>query len=252
MYGGSPSSHMIPAGSLVGRTRCLESGYRTGDSDVTRTTLPAAVALAASTALLLTACGGGGPDSSDKVHSSAVGTPDAPTTSASSTRSAEPGAPKFDLPPDVRIEFAGFDAGGAKDKDVMRDAGYAITALLEAEATVHAEETPNFKRYWTGAPGATYADTIIARGRQGKVITGTYRYYSPRVTANAQGAQVVSYCEDQRKAYAKDARTGKVTVTTPSLSDFRSWSLVMSRNSTGGWQVANYTWHQGARNCQVA
>ncbi|MEV6013036.1 hypothetical protein AB0M29_40520 [Streptomyces sp. NPDC051976] len=219
---------------------------------MTRTTLPAAVVFAASTALLLTGCGGGSSDSPDRAQSSAIGTPGTPTTSATSTRSAEPGAPTFDLPPDVRIEFAGFDAGGGKDKDVMRDAGYAITALLEAEATVHATETANFKRYWTGLSGATYADTIIARGRQGKVITGTYRYYSPRVTPNAQGAQVVSYCEDQRKAYAKDARTGRVRVTTPSLSDFRSWSLVMSRNSAGGWQVANYTWHQGARNCQVA
>jgi hypothetical protein len=219
---------------------------------VTRTTLPAAVALAASTALLLTACGGGSSDNSDKIQSSSTGPTSTPTASASPTRSAEPGAPRFNMPSNVKIDFAGFDASNPKNGDVLRDAGYAITALLEAEATVHAKETPNFKRYWTGVPGATYADTIIARGRQGKVITGTYRYYSPSVSANGQGAQVVSYCEDQRKAYAKDAKTGKVTVTTPSLSDFRSWSLVMTKNSAGDWQVANYNWQQGAKKCQVA
>lgn len=218
---------------------------------MTRTSLPIAVALAASAALLLSACGGGGSDDSDKIKATDSATPSAtaPTTAAPTT--AEAGAPTFDLPADVKVDIAGFDAGNAKNKDVMRDAGYAITALLEAEATVHAKETPNFKRYWTGLPGATYADTIIARGRQGKVITGTYRYYSPSVAPNGQGGQVVSYCEDQRKAYAKDAKTGKVTVTTPSVSDFRSWSLVMTRNSAGDWQVANYNWQQGAKKCQA-
>ena len=183
---------------------------------MTRSSLPIAVALAASAGLLLTACGGSGSDSSNKISTSSPATSTAaPTTSAPPTQAADPNAPKFDLPSGVKIDFQGFDAGAPKNKDVLRDAGYAITALIEAEATVHTKETPNFKRYWTGMPGATYADTIISRGRQGKIVTGTYRYYAPTVAPNGQGAQVVSYCEDQRKAYAKDAKTGKVTVTAP-------------------------------------
>jgi hypothetical protein len=218
---------------------------------VTRSSLPIAVALAASAGLLLTACGGGGSDSSDKIQPSATGATTTTVAPTTPSQAADPNGPKFDLPSDVKIDFQDFDAGAPKNKDVLRDARYAITALLEAEATVHAKETANFKRYWTGTSGATYADTIISRGRQGKVITGTYRYYAPTVAPNGQGAQVVSYCEDQRKAYAKDAKTGKATVTVPSLSDFRSWSLIMTKDSAGDWQVANYNWHQGVKKCQV-
>jgi hypothetical protein len=203
--------------------------------------------------LLLAACGGGGgSDSSDPIHPATTAPASAPpATTPAQTQAAGPKAPTFDIPSDITIDFKGFDAVAASNRDVVRDARYAITALLEAEATVHAKETPNFKRYWTGVPGATYADTIIARGRQGKIVTGTYRYYAPSVAKNPEGMPVVSYCEDQRKAYAKNAHTGKVTVTTPSLSDFRAWSLIMTKDSAGDWQVANYNWQQGAKKCQV-
>ncbi|NUP39364.1 MAG: hypothetical protein HOY76_20695 [Streptomyces sp.] len=218
---------------------------------MTRTTPLIAVALAASAGLLLTACGGGG-SGSDKITSSSTTTTSAPTTSASPTQSAEPNAPKFDLPPDITTDFKGFTSDDPKKQAVLNDAKYAALSILEFEARINTKETPNFKRFWTGAHGAEFSDSIISQFKDGTVITGAYPYYNPVVKTLQSGNVSVQYCEDQRKAYAKDSKTGKVSVTQPSLSDFRSWTLLMTKGSSGDWTVFNHTWVQGAKQCQVA
>jgi hypothetical protein len=222
---------------------------------VTRSTLPFALALTASASLLLTACGGTSSDNSDKIQPAATtGTPTATSASPSATptQAADPNAPKFDLPSDVHVNFENFDTTNPTNGDVLQTAKYAMTALLEAEALGQTKETANFKRYWTGLPGAAFADTIIARIKSGKLITGTYRYYAPSVTTGDGGTPVVAFCEDQRKAYDKDAKTGAAAVTTPSLSDFRSWSLAMAKGTDGEWRVGNYSRVTGDKKCEVA
>jgi len=219
---------------------------------VTRTSLPIAVALAASAGLLLTACGGSG-SSSDKISSSPT-TPatSAPTTTASPTQAAGPNAPKFDLPSDITTDFKGFTSDDPKKQAILTDAKYAALAILEFEAKVNTKETPNFKRFWTGPNGAAFADSIISQFKDGSIITGSYPYYNPVVRTLQNGNVSVQYCEDQRKAYAKNSKTGKVTVTQPSLSDFRAWTLLMTKGSSGEWTVFDHKWLQGAKQCQVA
>ena len=112
--------------------------------------------------------------------------------------------------------------------------------------------TPNFARFFIGARGASYADSLISQGKDGTVITGTYRYYDPVVKSLPGGNLSVQYCEDQRKAYAKDAKTGKVYVTTPSPSDFRRWTLLMAKSPSGEWHVFDHAWLKGAKQCEVA
>jgi hypothetical protein len=124
--------------------------------------------------------------------------------------------------------------------------------VLELEAKTHTEVTPNFARFFTGDRGASYADSLLSQGRGGGVITGTYRYYQPLVKTLQGGNLQVQYCEDQRKAYAKDAKTGKVHVTTPSVLDFRQWTLLMAKSPSGEWHVFDHTWLEGAKQCVVA
>jgi len=190
------------------------AGVRTtyGDSDVTRSTLPAAVALAVAAGLLLTACGGGGSDSSDKIQPSATASPTASASSSSASPTATstvPGAPVFDLPSDITVKFDGFDSTDATKKAVLTDATYAASAIIEFEAKTYTAETANFKRFWSGAKGAEYADSIISQGKDGNVITGTYHYYQPVTTTLVTGNVSVNYCEDQRQGYLKDPSTGR-------------------------------------------
>ena len=221
---------------------------------MTRTSLPIAVALAASAGLLLTACGGGGSDSSDKIQSSDSGTPSAtaPPTTAPPTQPAGPGAPKFNLPSDIKVNFDGFDNSDPTKKAALTDATYAAQAVIEFESKVYTKEPANFKRFWTGEHGAEFADSIISQGKDGSVVTGTFNYYKPVVKSIAAGNLQIQYCEDQRKAYGKDSKTGKVDVTTPSAQDFNLWTLVMAKDPSGEWQAFNHTWTQGAKQCQIA
>ena len=222
---------------------------------MTRTSLPIAVAVAVSAGLMLTACGGGGSSNSDKISSSDPASPTATATSASPapTKPAGPGAPSFDLPGDVKIDFAGFTSTDPMNKAVLQDATYAATSVVETEALGKLKETPNLKRYFPGEHGAQLADQLISYAKTGKVATGTFRYYHPNVTVNKQaGSVTVGFCEDQRKAYDKDPKTGKVTVTSPSLQSFNSWTYVMSKTASGEWQVFNYSWIHGVKKCQVA
>ncbi|HEY5836195.1 hypothetical protein [Streptomyces sp.] len=222
---------------------------------MTRSSLSIAVASAMSAGLLLTACGGGGSDTSDKIQPSATAAT-APTASASATPSATQaagrGAPTFDLPSDITVDFKGFDSSDPEKKAALTDATYAARAVIEFEAKVYTKETPNFKRFWTGVHGAEFADSIISQAKDGAVVTGSFHYYSPVVKSIATGNLSVQYCEDQRKAYSKDSKTGEVNVTTPSLSDFMAWNLLMTKGPTGEWQVFDHTWVQGAKQCQVA
>lgn len=221
---------------------------------MTRSSLSIAVAFALSAGLLLTACGGGDSDDSDKIQPSATATT-TPTATASTTPSptgaAGPGAPKFDLP-DITVDFKGFDSTDPEKKAALTDATYAARAVIEFEAKVYTKETPNFKRFWTGGHGAEFADSIILQGKDGTVVTGYFSYYNPVVKSLAAGNLSVQYCEDQRKAYAKDSKTSKVNVTTPSPSDFMAWTLLMTKGPAGEWQVFDHRWVQGAKQCQVA
>jgi hypothetical protein len=214
--------------------------------------LPIAVALAVSAGLLLTACGGGGDDGSDKIQPSAsTGAPSA-TASATPTQASGPEAPKFALPSDITVDFKGFDSSDPKKKAALTDATYAAKAVLEFEAKTYTKETVNFKRFWTGLHGAEFADSIISQGKDGTVVTGEFHYYSPVVKSLQAGNLSIQYCEDQRKAYSKDSKTGKVTVTTPSSADFMSWTLLLTKGPSGDWQVFDHQWVEGAKQCQIA
>lgn len=226
---------------------------------MTRSTTLGVAALCAAGAFLLSGCGGGG-GANDGAHPSGSGsasssaTNPTPSATASATAPALSGAPKFDLPPDVTVKFDGFDGGSATHAALLRDTSYAATAVLEFEAHGYPTEPSNFARYWAGGTGAEFADSIISQEKDGTVITGAYHYYRPVVKSlpDSGGNMSVTYCEDQRKAYSKVAKTGKVLTTQPSLSDFRQWTLLMTKGPHGDWQAFNHTWTKGAKQCEIS
>jgi len=161
-------------------------------------------------------------------------------------------APVFDLPSDITTKFEGFDSTDPTKKAVLLDATYAAQAVLEMEAKQYTKVTPNFSRFFTGSFGAEFADTVLSQNADGSLITGYYHYYSPVVESIGNGNMSVQYCEDQRKAYAKDAKTGVISVTTPSLNDFEQWTLLMTKSGAGEWTVYNHTWVQAVKSCELS
>lgn len=214
---------------------------------MTRSTPPIAAALATATALALalTACG-----SDAKPSEGISGVPTAAPTAAPTTSAAaaEPNAPTFKLPADVKVEVDGFESADAAKKAVLRDSSFAMTSWVEAKAS--GAKSANLKRYFAGLQAAQLADSVIKFGKSGMTVTGTYRYYQPTVQITGKDKASVLLCEDQSKAFSKNRKTGKAVSSTPSLADFSRWNMVLSKNAAGDWQVLNYTYTEGVKECR--
>jgi hypothetical protein len=211
-----------------------------------------AAVVAVASGLLLTACGSGS-GTSDKIQQSPT-TAAAPTrtsATAPATQAAGPDAPSFAFPSGITVKFDDFDSSDPTKKAVLQDATYAADAVIEFEAKLYTKEPANFARFWTGDRGAQFADSIISQGKDGTVVTGAFHYYDPVVKSVGGGTMQVQYCEDQRKAYGKDVKTGKVDVTTPSLDDFNLWTLEMAKSPSGEWHAFDHKWVEGAKQCEL-
>ena len=218
---------------------------------MTRTSLPVAAAVAVSAALLLSACGGGTSDSSDKIQTTPATTlaPTATTAKPSPTATtAQPATPKFTLPPDAKVVFTGYDGPDAATKSVLRDVKNAVLSMQEAEGKGQGS-TPNLKRYFIPLQAATASDTALWYHKNGLTITGTVKDYRPTVKFDAPDRVQVSYCEDERQAFDKVVATGEVKRTKPSLQDFSLWRMGMAKNAAGDWQVADYSQQEGVSKC---
>ncbi|AUH41375.1 hypothetical protein [Streptomyces sp. CMB-StM0423] len=205
----------------------------------------AAVAAALGAVLLLAGCGGddGGPSSGDKIEGAKTDNKE-PSGEPSEK---EPGAPEFDLPDDVRVEIAE-DATGDEQKDaILRDHGYALMAQQEAYAATGA--TPNFTQYWAGEAAATFAADFAEYRKDGVTITGLDTFYFREVTSLKDGRAVVAYCEDQSKAYLKNAGTGKVDKTPTTLDSYIDARATMEK-SGDNWQVVDYQATRGSKECR--
>ncbi|MET8684260.1 hypothetical protein ABZV77_08590 [Streptomyces sp. NPDC004732] len=215
-----------------------------------RRTMPIVAALAATTALLLTACSGSS-DSSDKaegadqntnsISKSPKASPTSPTSSAK--------VPDFGLPADVKVEIESVTTGDKTKDQVLKEQAEA----LMARQRIYVDLDPNSRyltRYYDGEARAFYASEIKKAKTEGRTITGLYRYYDRKVQENDDDRAVVTYCEDRSKAFAKDIETGKARKTKPSPKDFIKNTATLRKTEHGTWLVQSFRGESSARECQ--
>lgn len=209
----------------------------------------ATAVLTASAALLLTACGSGGGDdtSSDKIKGADTSGSSSPSPSVSA--SAEKNAPAFDFPSDVKVAVEREPTGDATKDAILRDLAYSAQANLEAFSK-GSGQTANMNRYFA-VPALTYWGNRIAKVKKGGLtVTGDYRFYDFKVTDVANGKTAAGrYCEDQRKAYGKEIKTGKVLRTKPSDKDFILNTFQVAKDARGDWQVVQQSWKKADASC---
>lgn len=221
-----------------------------------RRTMPVTAALAATAALLLTACGSGddGKSKDDKIAGADQG-------SGKPKKSPEPSpAPAEDKPDGVDVSLPKdmdlvFDWDKPKDKNeaaAMDDAANFFRAIyrgIDKRTTRDAAVIT----YATGE-GLHYAKTQIdSRVDGGWTATGTRRHYqaTTRSTANGNSAEVTS-CVDSSKFYGKEVKTGKVQKTKPSIEDFDYFRIIMVKppSGEGAWQASKVFVETKAEKCQ--
>ncbi|WP_432119103.1 hypothetical protein [Streptomyces sp. bgisy032] len=221
-----------------------------------RRPLPAAVALTATAALLLTACGSGDERSGDKDE--IVG---ADKRAESPKESAQPSAAQAEdkpdgvdvsLPKDMNLVF---DWDKPKDKNeaaAMEDAANFLRAIYRGVGK-HTTKDAAVTAYATG-DGLHYAQVQINEWiKGGWTATGTRRHYdaTTRSAPNGKSAEV-AFCADTGKFYGKEVKTGKVLKTEPSLKDLGYYKIVMVKvpTSDGLWQASKVFVETSAEQCR--
>ncbi|MFI6371582.1 hypothetical protein [Streptomyces sp. NPDC050546] len=220
-----------------------------------RRPLPVAAALAATAALLLTACGSGDDKSSDndKIAGADQG---AETPKESSSPSAStgnnPDGVDVSVPKDMNLVF---DWDKPKDKNeaaAMDDAANFLRAIyrgVDKRTTKDAAVTA----YSTGG-GLHYAQVQINEWiKGGWTAYGTRRHFDATTRSAPNGKSVeVAFCADTSKFYGKEVKTGKVLKTDPSPKDFGYYRIVMVKFPTGKglWQASKVFVETAAEKCQ--
>ncbi|MGA5359119.1 hypothetical protein [Streptomyces purpurascens] len=214
-----------------------------------RPTFLAALTLTAAAALTLSACGSD--DSSknkddDKIAGADAGGPTAASPSESAPRSA--GRPEIKLPSDLTMNFEGGKTGDAVKDAVLADNAERMRAVNAAIAgTDPKAKAMNF--YNTGRALEAAAVWVEKFKKANLGITGTIRYYDRTVTIDGGKVASVLFCADEGKGYAKDLKTNKPKVTTPSDEDFILYNTRLEKNSDGVWQTTRIVSTAGAKQC---
>ena len=222
-----------------------------------RRPLPVAVAMTVvATALLLTACGGGGDTSgaSDETTGAAqeVAAPRESASASEAPAADKPDGVDLSLPSDIDLVFDWDKPKDKNDAAAMDDAANYIRAIyrgVDQRTTTDAALTA----YSTG-DGLKYARTQIDVRLEGDwTATGTRRHYRETTRSAPNGNSVeVAFCTDSSKFYGKDIRTKKIRKTEPSITDFDYFRIVMVKLPTGEglWQASKVYVEAKAAQCQ--
>jgi hypothetical protein len=211
--------------------------------------LPIAAALAATAALVLTACGGS--DDKPKTNDEIAGADQGDKTSAppSTTPSDTAGRPKIELPADISYTFE-WSKTGDKEKDaILSDSEQSIKAVDMAIAK-QASLDAAYRFYYEGEAAAG-TEQFIKRYVDNKArTTGHYRFYNESVALNEDGTAAFSYCEDQGKAFVKYLKDGKVVRTPVTKDSYVVYNTALRKNKQGTWIVHKMISQSGSAKCQ--
>ncbi|MFE6164165.1 hypothetical protein ACFQ7F_35200 [Streptomyces sp. NPDC056486] len=211
--------------------------------------LPLAVALTASAALLLTACGSGDDKNGDKAAGAGKQGGNTASPNSSATKNASAGLPDFELPDDIKVDIEPSTTGDKAKDQILREQAEGL--LARQRIFVDLDPTSGYlTRYYNGEARAFYVSEIKKAKADGRTITGTYRYYDRKVTQKSDDRAVVTYCEDQSKAFAKDIKTEKIKRTEPSPEDYTLITAVLRKTDHGTWLVQSFRGEESATECR--
>ncbi|MFE5599901.1 hypothetical protein ACFQ8O_12015 [Streptomyces coelicoflavus] len=214
-----------------------------------RRSLPVATALAATAALLLTACGGGddGSKGNDKIAGADTGeSPSATAPRPSPSDSVN--RPDITLPKGVEDVFESWETGDTTKDAVLSDAARAQTAMNHA-ITEGKTDTPGLTFYYEGKALTTSVKWVQKWLDAGLTYTGTTRYFDPNVELFDKESAGVSFCADETKAYNKERKTGKVDKAPATNDSYVLYNTRLEKNDQGVWQTTDGTSVRGSDTC---
>ncbi|MER6837064.1 hypothetical protein ABT320_24350 [Streptomyces cellulosae] len=201
-----------------------------------------AAALTATTALLLTGCGGD--DSSDDIEGADAGS-SSPSTSAAASTPAGVERPEITIPSSFKLTFADWKSDDPEKQAVLDDgreqlrAGYAaiIENDLDSEALAF---------YDTKAGLSQDQEWIRSYTDKNLTVVGELPVYDPEAELFAENAKAqLRYCTDESGARTKHRKTGKETGNPPGTEPNVAYTVTMTKNAQGVWQTVSTTSERG-------
>ncbi|MZD53539.1 hypothetical protein GTX07_06785 [Streptomyces sp. SID5606] len=211
--------------------------------------MPVATALAATTAMLLTACGGG--DDTSKDSDKIAGADTEGSASATPPNAPKPGSadrPAITLPDDVRDVFEKWDTGDATKDAALADAAHAQTAINDA-ILQGKTATAGLTYYYEGKALTTSVKWVQKWLDAGITYTGTTRYFNPKVELFDTKSAGISFCADETKAFNKERKTGKVDKSPATRDSYVLYNTRLEKNDQGVWRTTDGTSVRGSETC---
>ncbi|MFI1484592.1 hypothetical protein [Streptomyces sp. NPDC020747] len=213
-----------------------------------RRTLPVATALAATAALLLTACGSGDDKSSDNEKIAGADTGDEKSASPSVNASDDVERPNLSLPEDVEEVFEDWKTGDDSKDSVLTDAGHSMTAI-ERAITDGDAKSPALSFYYEGEALVGAAKWVQTFVDHNATISGVTRYYAPEVTLSGKSTAAVTLCADESKVFNKDRKTKKSDRSAPTDDSYVYYVSRLKLNPKKVWVTTEVVSKRGSEKC---
>ncbi|MFD8521787.1 hypothetical protein [Streptomyces capillispiralis] len=214
-----------------------------------RRSLPVAVALTTTAALLLTACGGEdanskGDDAIAGADTSGSETTASPTADTSGTAQR----PKITLPGDVKNVFEQWKTGDPAKDALLEDVTQRINAT-DAAIVAADPESEALPFYYKDEALAEAAQWVQRYVDDGKSITGTVRFYNPDLVMVDKDTAALAYCADETKAADKDRKTGKADEIAVNNDSYVAYNTRVQKDQNGIWQTTSLLSERGNAKC---
>jgi|SRR5882757_261704 len=215
--------------------------------------VPTALAAACATTsavLMLTACGGGDSNDSDKIQSAATDSSSASASaSASPTATVLSGRPTITFPSDAKDVFEDQQTGDPVKDAVLADNAQWVESVDDA-IFQGSSKTEAFGFYSTGKAlesSITYIQGVLDKGY---TWTGTVRFFDRKVTLLDGDTASVIYCSDESKEFPKHRDTGKIDNVATTSDSYVLYNTHLKKNAQGVWQTDNVLSDRGSKQCQ--
>ncbi|MFF5155003.1 hypothetical protein ACFY3N_01815 [Streptomyces sp. NPDC000348] len=215
-----------------------------------RPTLFAALALTATAALTLSACGSDDDTTTkdnDKIAGADTGEEKSPSPTASPSDSG--GRPKITFPSDAKNVFEYEKTGDAAKDAALADSTLTVNAVDEAifEGDTGTEA---LGFYITDKALSSYITYVQKYIDDGETWVGETRYSNYKVTLSGPRKAYVTYCSDESKSYIKNKKTGKVDRSPATADAYVLYNTSLTKNSEGVWQTTDVVSNRGNKTCQ--
>ncbi len=214
-----------------------------------RRSLPVAAALAATAALLLTACGSEA--DSSKGADEIAGADQGDKKDSASPAASAPGSvkrPTITLPSDVKNSFETWKAGDETKNAILSDVKERINAT-DAAITAADPNSEALKFYYKGEALVGAAEWVQGYVDDGKSITGSVRFYNPDLVTVDKDTAALAYCADESKAFDKDRKTKKSEKNAVTKNSYVAYNTRVERNAQGIWQTTSLLSDRGNAKC---